>query len=246
MSALEFRDVTVAYGSHVVVDSLSLVVPEGKIVGLVGESGCGKSTLGRAAVGLVPVTSGSITLGGKPIENGSRNGLQMVFQDPYASFDPRMSIGRSVAEALPPRQGLSKAQRQKRVEELLEQVAIDPTRHGERPGQLSGGQRQRVGIARALAAEPSVIVADEITSALDASVQGAVLNLVRHLQTQLGIGMLFISHNMAAVRYVSDEIAVMYEGKIVEMGPGDRVVHSPEHAYTKTLLDAARLELAAG
>ncbi|WP_159702950.1 ABC transporter ATP-binding protein [Arthrobacter sp. 18067] len=245
MNALEFRDVTVAYGSHVVVDSLSLTVPAGKIIGLVGESGCGKSTLGRAAVGLVPVAGGSITLGGKPIRNGSLHGLQMVFQDPYASFDPRMSIGRSVAEALPQGGGLSKAQRQQRVEQLLEQVSIDPARHGERPGQLSGGQRQRVGIARALAAEPSVIVADEITSALDASVQGAVLNLVRNLQTTLSVGMLFISHNMAAVRYVSDEIAVMHEGKIVEMGPGDRVVHAPEHPYTRTLLDAARLELQA-
>ncbi|WP_406054370.1 ABC transporter ATP-binding protein [Kribbella sp. NBC_00889] len=241
MSELEFDNVTISYGDHKVVDSLSLVVPSGQIVGLVGESGCGKSTLARAAVGLQPISSGTVRLAGKPVRRGANPGLQMVFQDPYASLNPRMSIGKSIAEALPAR--LGRGERRSAVEAALAQVAIDPSRYDLLPAQLSGGQRQRVGIARALVAQPMVIVADEITSALDASVQGAVLNLVRNLQTTLGIGMLFISHNMAVVRYVSDRIAVMSEGSIVESGPSEQIVNTPSHPYTRKLLDAARLEL---
>ena len=238
MSELRFDNVTVRYGSTTAVDDVSLTVPSGQVLGLVGESGSGKSTLARAAVGLAPVDSGTILLNGKPVPvRGRRRPLQMVFQDPYSSLDPRMSIGESVAEAIPP--GMSRAERRAEVERLLGLVHLDPDRVAMRPAALSGGQRQRVALARALAGKPEVIVADEITSALDVSVQGTVLNLVRELQRELGLSMLFISHNLAVVRYVSDVIAVMYLGRIVEVGPADRVLSDPQHPYTRDLLASA-------
>lgn len=160
----------------------------------------------------------------------------MVFQDPYASLDPRMSIGESIAEAIPP--GTSRADRRTEVERLLELVHLDPTRADARPSELSGGQRQRVALARALAGRPDVVIADEITSALDVSIQGAVLNLVRELQRELGLSMLFISHNLAVVRYVASHVAVMHRGRIVEEGPTAQVLAAPEHDYTRELLAA--------
>jgi peptide/nickel transport system ATP-binding protein len=160
----------------------------------------------------------------------------MVFQDPYSSLDPRMSVGASIAEALP-REG-SRATRRSEVARLLELVHLDPARAGALPGELSGGQRQRVALARALAARPSVVVADEITSALDVSIQGAVLNLVRELQRELGLTLLFISHNLAVVRYVADSVAVMHAGRLVEQGPTARVLADPDHDYTRQLLAA--------
>ena len=207
------------------------------MLGLVGESGSGKSTLARAAVGLAPVDSGRITLNGEPVPTrGRHRPLQMVFQDPYSSLDPRMSIGESVAEAIP--RGTTRAERRAEVTRLLELVHLPPDRIAMRPAALSGGQRQRVALARALAARPEVVIADEITSALDVSIQGAVLNLVRELQRELGLTILFISHNLAVVRYVASHVAVMHQGRIVEQGPTSQVLADPAHDYTRELLAA--------
>jgi peptide/nickel transport system ATP-binding protein len=235
VSELRFEAVTVRYGSTTAVDGVHLAVPEGQIVGLVGESGSGKSTLARAAVGLAPF-SGRILLDGRPVPtHGRRRPLQMVFQDPYSSLDPRMSIGESVAEAMP---GGTRSERRSEVARLLELVHLNPGRAGARPAELSGGQRQRVALARALAGRPQVVIADEITSALDVSIQGAVLNLVRELQGELGLSMLFISHNLAVVRYVATHVAVMHDGRIVEEGPTAQVLADPDHDYTRELLAA--------
>jgi len=237
MSELRFANVTVRYGENTVVDDVSLTVPSGQVVGLVGESGSGKSSLARAAVGLAPVAGGEILLDGKPVPmRGRPRPLQMVFQDPYSSLDPRMTIGESIAEALPP--SGSRAARRAEIARLLELVHLDPVRAGDRPAQMSGGQRQRVALARALGGRPQVVIADEITSALDVSIQGAVLNLVRELQRELGLSMLFISHNLAVVRYVASHVAVMREGRIVEQGPTAQVLAEPAHDYTRELLAA--------
>jgi peptide/nickel transport system ATP-binding protein len=237
VSELRFDDVTIRYGRTTAVDGVSLVVPDGQVVGLVGESGSGKSTLARAAVGLAPMSSGSITLGGQPVPTrGRHRPLQMVFQDPYSSLDPRMTVGDSVAEAIPP--GSSRQERRAEVARLLGLVHLDPTLARSHPARLSGGQRQRVALARALAGRPQVVLADEITSALDVSIQGAVLNLVRELQRELGLSILFISHNLAVVRYVASHVAVMHQGRIVEQGPTSQVLADPAHAYTRELLAA--------
>lgn len=237
MNGLRFEDVTVRFGATTAVDGVTLAVPAGQVVGLVGESGSGKSTLARAAVGLAPVHCGRILLDGAPVPTkGRARPLQMVFQDPYSSLDPRMSIGESVAEAMP--RGSSRAERRAEVARLLELVHLDPTRAGARPAEMSGGQRQRVALARALAGRPQVVIADEITSALDVSIQGAVLNLVRELQRELGLSMLFISHNLAVVRYVASRVAVMQGGRIVEEGPTSQVLAEPAHDYTRELLAA--------
>jgi peptide/nickel transport system ATP-binding protein len=237
VSELRFENVTVRYGRTTAVDGVDLTVPEGEVVGLVGESGSGKSTLARAAVGLAPLTGGRITLGGAPVPTRGRpRPLQMVFQDPYSSLDPRMTVGDSVTEAMPP--GGTRATRRAEVERLLDLVHLDPVCAGHVPSRLSGGQRQRVALARALAARPRVVIADEITSALDVSVQGAVLNLVRELQRELGLTILFISHNLAVVRYVASHVAVMRHGQVVEQGPTARVLTEPGHDYTRELLAA--------
>jgi len=241
MSTLEFDHVTVRYGASTVLDEVSLTVPDGGIVGLVGESGSGKSTLAKAAVGLAPVHGGRILLDGEPIRlRGRHRPVQMVFQDPFSSLDPRMTIGESIAEALyrPESGRLSRAGRRAEIARLLELVHLDPGRSGHLPGELSGGQRQRVALARALAGRPRLVIADEITSALDVSVQGAVLNLVREMQRELGLSMLFISHNLAVVRYVASQVAVMEGGRIVEHGPTAEVLGRPEHDYTRQLLAA--------
>jgi peptide/nickel transport system ATP-binding protein len=244
MSELRFEHVSVRFGSgsralHAV-DGVDLVVPSGKVVGLVGESGSGKSTLARAAMGLTPVTGGRILLDGVPLRHQQRRArrpLQMVFQDPFSSLNPRMTIGRSVAEAVP--RGTGSAERRAEVERVLGLVGLEAEYAGLLPGRLSGGQRQRVAVARALAGKPDVVIADEITSALDVSIQGTVLNLIRDLQRQMSLSMLFISHNLAVVRYVSDIVAVMYLGRIVECGPADEVLADPRHPYTRELVAAA-------
>lgn len=244
MSGMVFDQVSVRFGRTQVLHQVSLEVPDGTIVGLVGESGSGKSTLAKAAVGLVPLSGGHILIedslvDGTPAGRRSRArrpGVQMVFQDPYSSLDPRMSVGGSIAEAMPGRP--SRAERTSEVARLLDLVHLDPGRATQRPGSLSGGQRQRVALARALAGKPEVLIADEITSALDVSVQGAVLNLVREMQRELGLSMLFISHNLAVVRYVADTVAVMSEGRIVEHGPTADVLENPTHDYTRELLAA--------
>jgi peptide/nickel transport system ATP-binding protein len=202
----------------------------------VGESGSGKSTLARAAVGIAPVEGGRILFDEAPLPMSGRRPIQMVFQDPYASLDPRMTIGDSVAEPLPP--GMGRAEREAEVQRLLGLVHIDPARARAYPVHLSGGQRQRVALARALAGRPRVLIADEITSALDVSIQGAVLNLVRELQQELGLAILFISHNLAVVRAVASHIAVMYLGRIVESDTADAVLGHPQHPYTRDLLAA--------
>ncbi|MEV4346964.1 ATP-binding cassette domain-containing protein [Actinoplanes sp. NPDC049596] len=235
MRELTFENVTVRFGPRrggtVAVDGVDLVVPAGQVVGLVGESGSGKSTLARAAVGLAPLTSGRILLDGGDVP---RRKVQMIFQDPYSALDPRMTVGASIAEAMPRREPDRRAE----VARLLELVGLPALRSADRPDRLSGGQRQRVALARALAGRPEVIVADEITSALDVSIQGAVLNVVRDLQRQMRLTMLFISHNLAVVRYVSDIVAVMRQGRIVECGPVEQVLQDPRHDYTRELLDA--------
>ncbi|MFF4122811.1 ABC transporter ATP-binding protein [Microbispora rosea] len=236
-SVLSFRDVSVCYGSHTVLKGVSLDIAQGEIVGLVGESGSGKSTLARAAVGLAPLTGGRILLDDRPVPTrGRERPVQMVFQDPYSSLDPRMTVGESIAEAM--RERLGKQARRAEIARLLALVHLDAARADDRPGRLSGGQRQRIALARALAARPEVILADEITSALDVSVQGAVLNLVREMRRELDLSLLFISHNLAVVRYVADRVAVMYDGEIVEHGPTTQVLGSPQHEYTRHLLTA--------
>ncbi|MCX5104083.1 ABC transporter ATP-binding protein [Streptomyces sp. NBC_00439] len=263
MSSLELRGITVRYGRFTAVDNVDLLVPEGTVTGLVGGSGSGKSTLGKAVVGLAPKQSGQVLIDGSeaPRRRG-RSPVQLVFQNPYASLDPRMTVGASVAEALSggsgsgsgsgngsgsgtgsgARSGRRAPARERRpardaeVARYLELVGMDPARAALTPDALSGGQRQRVALARALAARPAVLIADEITSALDVSVQGAVLNLLRRLQRELGFAMLFISHNLAVVRYLCDQVAVLDGGHLVECGPIDRVLDHPEHPTTRNLI----------
>jgi len=246
MSELRLENITVRFGSRrtglTAVDAVDLTVPSGHVVGLVGESGSGKSTLARAAVGLTPLTGGQVLLNGQPVTQSrtarrGRRPLQMVFQDPYSSLDPRMTAGDSIAEAIP-RGTLRGAAKRAETARLIELVGLPGGAIDAYPARLSGGQRQRVALARALAGQPDVIIADEITSALDVSTQGAVLNVVRGLQRQLRLSMLFISHNLAVVRYVADIVAVMYHGRIVECGQADEVLANPRHSYTRKLLSA--------
>ena len=249
MTALDVRSLSVRFGSArhplVAVDRVDLAVPSGSVVGVVGESGSGKSTLARAIVGLVPAAGGTISLDGTDLEGlGSserrarRRVVQMVFQDPYGSLNPRMTVGDTLAEAVGARGRMSGAERAREVGELLDLVTLDQRYARALPRELSGGQRQRVAIARALAVKPHILIADEITSALDASVTGAILNLLRDLRARLGLSILFISHNLAVVRYVCDSIGVMYLGRLVEMAPTEVLVSSPRHPYTRALLDA--------
>jgi peptide/nickel transport system ATP-binding protein len=249
MTALETRGLTVRFGrgesALVAVDEVDLEVPERTIVGLVGESGSGKSTLARALVGLVPISGGEVLLDGVATRHrrtgyvrGLNRRVQMVFQDPFASLNPRMTVGAAIAEAAGAGRRASRAVRAREVEELLDLVHLDGAVARELPGRLSGGQRQRVAIARALAVRPEVLIADEITSSLDVSVQSSVLNMVRDLRVGLGISIIFVSHNLATVRYVSDTLAVMYLGRLVEAGPTEAVVAQPQHPYTRSLLAA--------
>ncbi|HEX5620194.1 MAG TPA: ABC transporter ATP-binding protein [Solirubrobacteraceae bacterium] len=228
---IETRELTVRFGPVVAVDRVSLTLPAGQVLGLVGESGSGKSTLARALVGLVPFAGRVLVRGEdwRSLPRARRRRVQMVFQDPFASLNPRMTVGATIAEA---------ARSWADVERLLELVGLDAGHALRLPRELSGGQRQRVAIARALAVRPDVLIADEITSALDVSVQGAILNLLREIQAELGLTVLFISHDLSLVRYVSDATAVMYLGRIVEQGAVDAVVERPRHPYTRALLDA--------
>jgi peptide/nickel transport system ATP-binding protein len=243
-AGLELSSLTVGYGSGRralrAVENVSLQVPRGSIVGLVGESGCGKSSLARAVCGLAPVTAGAVTVDGKDLARSPalRRRVQMVFQNPYASLNPRMTVGEAIGEAAALRRPLIGEMRRAEVARLLDLVALDRELAGLLPSQLSGGQRQRVAIARALAVEPDYLIADEVTSALDASVQGAILNLLRDIRRRVGVSILFISHNLAIVRYVSDVIAVMYLGRLVEVAPTEELVANPHHPYTATLLSA--------
>jgi len=238
------------------VDDVSLDIYEGETLGLVGESGSGKSTLGRLALRLIEPTSGAICFGGVDLlkANGSelrrlRRDMQIIFQDPFGSLDPRYRVEDVIAEPLILHQeiigeSLGRAARRQRVRDLLHAVGMDESAMARYPHEFSGGQRQRIGIARALALRPKFIVADEPVSALDVSVGAQIVNLLQHLQRDFGLTYLFISHSMPVVRYLSTRIAVMYQGKIVEIGSTEQITAQPQHAYTRKLL-AATPEMAA-
>jgi peptide/nickel transport system ATP-binding protein len=225
------------------VDGVDFTIEEGKTLGLVGESGCGKSTLGRALLRLAPVTEGRFVFDGVDVAGlegeelrSARQDMQMVFQDPLASLNPRQSVETLLTEPL--RAHNISYDRKTRVRELLEQVGLPASAADKYPHEFSGGQRQRLGIARALALEPRFIIADEPVSALDVSIQAQVLNLLEELQQRLGLTYLVIAHDLAVVRHVSDEVAVMYLGTIVEQAPADTLYDEPLHPYTKALMSA--------
>ncbi|MBV9538341.1 MAG: ABC transporter ATP-binding protein, partial [Acidisphaera sp.] len=220
---------------------VSFAIAKGRTLGLVGESGCGKSTLGRAVLRLIPVSGGTITVNGDELTLASgarlrarRRNLQIVFQDPYSSLDPRFTAHEIVAEPL----RINGCYSRERVDELLRRVGLTPQAGKRLPAQFSGGQRQRIAIARAMVLHPDILILDEAVSALDVSIQAQIVNLLKMLQADLGLAYLFISHDLSVVRHISDEVAVMYLGSIVEIGPTQRVFRSPAHPYTAALLSA--------
>ncbi|WP_433269115.1 ATP-binding cassette domain-containing protein [Actinosynnema sp. CS-041913] len=241
---LDIADLDVRYGDQVALTDVSLTVQPGQTVGLVGESGSGKTTLGKAVLGLVPVSGGTIRLDGReitdlrPKERRALSGrLQVVFQNPYLSFNPRRTIGQAVAETLPPGTGRDEAR--DRVGAMLDRVGVDRGAAGRYPGQFSGGQLQRIAIARALMPDPSLLICDEAVSALDLSVQAHVLNLLADLRAERGLSYLFITHDLAVVRHLADRVVVLRRGRVVEAGRVDDVCETPRHPYTRALLAAA-------
>lgn len=243
---LQVDNLVKSFGALRAVDGISLELNRGEILGVVGESGCGKSTLAKTIFGLIPATSGRVTYDGRILTGLSdrelrkiRREIQFVFQDPYASLNPRMTVFDLISEPwvifpdLVPR-----AEWKTRVGALLERVGLNPADAGRYPHQFSGGQRQRIGIARALAMSPRVLICDEPVSALDVSVQAQVVNLLTDLRSDLGISLIFIAHNLQIVRHISDRIAVMYLGQIVELGTRAQVFGDPRHPYTRRLIDA--------
>lgn len=227
------------------VDGVSLELRPGETLGLVGESGCGKSSLGRAVIRLIHPTEGTIEVGGSnflALSGGAlrraRPSIQMVFQDPYASLDPRMTVQEILTEPLNAHVRLTSGERDRKIHQMLSWVGIPKTSTHKYPHEFSGGQRQRIAIARALILEPKVLIADEPVSSLDVSVQAQILNLLKDLQGEMNLAMLFISHNLAVVRYISHRLAVMYLGKIVETGDSSNIYKNPLHPYTRALISA--------
>jgi len=228
------------------VDDVSLVIERGKTLGLVGETGSGKSTLARCVAGLIPVTSGKVFLNGTDITRLSRSAMrplrrevQMIFQDPYSSLNPRRRVGAIIGDPFAIHKTATGAERKRMVQELMERVGLNPEHFNRFPAEFSGGQRQRIGVARALALRPKLIICDEPVSALDVSIQAQVLNLLSDLQTEYGLSYLFIAHDLEVVRHVSDKVAVMYLGRIGEAAPADALYGQPRHPYTVALLSAA-------
>jgi len=227
------------------VDGVNLSLRYGETLGLVGESGCGKSTLGQTILRLEKATSGKIFYRGEEILKLSnaemrelRKEMQIIFQDPYSSLNPKMTVGSIIAEPLKVHHVGSAAERDKRVGELLEMVGMRPEHAKRYPHEFSGGQRQRIGIARALAVNPKLIICDEAVSALDVSIQAQVLNLLSHLQKEMGLTYIFIAHGLATVKHISDRVGVMYLGKIVELADSDEIYKNAMHPYTKALISA--------
>lgn len=232
-------------GTVKAVDGVTLKIARGEVLGLVGESGCGKSTLARTILQLLPTTAGTVVLGGKNLSALSaaelteqRKGLQMVFQDPYASLNPRMTVFATLAEPLLVHGACTPAEAPKKVAELMERVGLAPRFMQKYPHEFSGGQRQRIAIARALALNPAVIIADEPVSALDVSIQAQILNLLAKLVRDMGLTLIFIAHDLSVVKHISDRVAVMYLGKIVELGAATTVIERPQHPYTRALVSA--------
>jgi oligopeptide/dipeptide ABC transporter ATP-binding protein len=227
------------------VDGVSFDLGRGETLGIVGESGCGKSTLGRLVLGLLEPTSGSVSFDGRDLasmgaaeKRALRRRIQIVFQDPFGSLNPRMRVGAIVGEGLEIHQIAQGDERGQRVRDLLERVGLSADAYDRFPHEFSGGQRQRIGIARALAVEPELIVADEPVSALDVSVQAQIVNLLKDLQEERGLSYLFIAHDLRVVEHMSDRVAIMYLGKIVELAEGDELYANPRHPYTRALLSA--------
>lgn len=227
------------------VDGISLSMHKGEILGLVGESGCGKTTLSRTIMQLQPATSGRILLEGKDLTRlgadevrRERLNFQMIFQDPYASLNPRLTVYDTLSEAIRTRHNHTGASLANAVAALMERVGLNPAQMKKYPHEFSGGQRQRIAVARALAPEPRLIIADEPVSALDVSIQSQILNLLSRLTVEMGLTMVFISHDLSVVKYISDRIAVMYLGRLVELGKATEIMDNPYHPYTKALISA--------
>jgi oligopeptide transport system ATP-binding protein len=227
------------------VDGVQLSLPRGEVLGLVGESGCGKSTLGRTILQLIPPTAGTVVLEGRNLNRLDKRSLrharadfQMIFQDPYASLNPRMTVFETLAEALRSHKKIPRRELRTKVILLMQKVGLLPNALKKYPHEFSGGQRQRIAIARALAVEPKLIVADEPVSALDVSIQAQIINLLAEIRREMNLTLIFISHDLSVVKHVSDRIAVMYLGKIVELGTAEQVIGRPLHPYTKALISA--------
>jgi len=241
------RGFVVRHGAGTVkaVDGVSLAVQRGEVLGLVGESGCGKSTLARTILGLVPATAGVVVLEGRNLTAAgpaawreARRGAQMVFQDPYASLNPRMTVFAALAEPMLVHRVCARAEVPGRVAGLMELVGLAPRFANKYPHEFSGGQRQRIAVARALALQPRLVLADEPVSALDVSVQAQILNLLARLVREMHLSLLFIAHDLSVVKHISDRVAVMYLGKIVELGRAVDVIERPRHPYTRALVSA--------